>query len=51
VQVDTQFILNVSNNDIDEVDNNLINPELREISLGDHVPDLFSEQADYLSFD
>jgi hypothetical protein len=28
VQVDTQFILNVSNNDMDKVDGNLINPEL-----------------------
>lgn len=51
VQVDTQFILNVGDDDIDDVNNNLIDPELWRISLSDHVPDLFSEQADYLSFD
>jgi len=51
VQVDTQFILNVGDNDMDKVDDNLIDPELQGVLLGDHVPDLFSEQADYLSFD
>ena len=51
VQVDTQFIMSVDDDDeIGGVDDEDIDPELRGFAFGDSIRDLFAEQENYLTF-